>query len=196
MKFAIISTAAILTAGAASAGGYTAPVAESSPAIITAPVVEQGPNWGGFYGGLQYGKGNASLSNGGFDENLDAYGLHGGYLYDMGRYVVGGELDYNKINLDNNGGDGDLARLKGRAGMKFGRFMPYLTAGYARISTNQDAGDVSEGAFAYGLGAEYMVNNRFSVGAEYTRQDFKDVSNVNGLDLDTDMVQMRASYRF
>ena len=55
---------------------------------------------------------------------------------------------------------------------------------------------MSEGAFAYGLGAEYMVNNRFSVGAEYTRQDFKDVSNVNGLDLDTDMVQMRASYRF
>jgi opacity protein-like surface antigen len=67
--------------------------------------------------------------------------------------------------------------------------------GAARISTDDDAGDISETGITYGLGAEYLVTEKFSVGAEYSRSDFSDVV-TDGIDLDTDLVQVRASYRF
>lgn len=61
---------------------------------------------------------------------------------------------------------------------------------------NVDADDLSETAFTYGIGADFKVTERVTLGAEYTRQDFDDVNDVSGLDLDTDMVQVRASFRF
>lgn len=38
---------------------------------------------------------------------------------------------------------------------------------------------------------DFKPTERFTVGAEYSKQDFSDVA-----DIDTDMVQLRASYRF
>ena len=199
MKLVMISSAAIFAAGTAFAGGYTPPVTEPAVTpIVSAPVAAPVADWTGFYAGLQYGQGNAEVSSdaGSADQDFDAYGVHGGYLHDMGRYVVGAELDYNKLNFDNDGGDADLTRLKGRAGMKFGNFLPYLTAGYAHVSTDEDNGDLSEGGVVYGIGADYLINDKFSVGAEYTRHNFSDVGDVDGLDLDANLVQVRAAYHF
>ena len=118
MKLAMMSTAAILTASAALAGGYTPPVTEPAPApIMAAPVAAPVADWNGFYAGLQYGQGSADLSGNGVDasEDFDAYGVHGGYLYDTGRYVFGGELDYNKVDFDETDGDADLGAGSGDA---------------------------------------------------------------------------------
>lgn len=89
------------------------------------------PDWTGFYAGAQYGKGSFELSGNGVsaDEDMDAYGLHGGYLRDFGKFVLGGELDYNKLDIDNVDDKGDLTRLRARAGYDMGRFMPYVTLG-------------------------------------------------------------------
>lgn len=195
MKFVTAAIASLIAAGAANAGGYTAPVVEAAPVEVAPVVTMDASDWSGFYAGLQYGQGEATASFDGeeADTDFDAYGVHGGYNHDFGKYVLGGELDYNKVDLDNDGGDADLTRLRARAGYDLGRFLPYVTLGAAHISGDDD---LSETDVTYGIGADYKVTEMFTVGAEYTKQDFSDVDNVDGLDLDTDMVQVRASYHF
>ncbi|WP_042251260.1 outer membrane protein [Paracoccus sp. PAMC 22219] len=193
MKLAFATLGASLFAVTAHAGGYVAPVVEPAPAPIVTPVVTNVSDWSGFYAGLQYGQGDADVSFDGdsVSDDFDAYGLHAGYNRDFGQFVLGGELDYNRIDLDD-AGEGDLVRLRGRAGYDLGRFLPYVSLGAAHI----DADDLSETAFTYGIGADFKVTERVTVGAEYTRQDFDDVADLSGVDLDTDMVQLRASFRF
>lgn len=200
MKLVVLTVAASLAASASFAGGYVAPVVETAPVVAPVVPVAAGTDWTGFYAGLQYGQGNAELSDGFGDSDFDGYGAHVGYLRDFGTFVLGGELDYNKADLDDLDGDGDLWRLRGRAGYDMGRFQPYLTLGAARVSADFEGEDVSETGITYGIGAEYLVTERFSVGAEYSRSDFSDVAEdetgLSGIDLDTDLVQVRASYRF
>jgi opacity protein-like surface antigen len=194
MKFVTVVIASLIAAGAANAGGYTAPVVDAAP-ITVSPVVMDASDWTGFYAGLQYGQGTATASFEGddADTDFDAYGVHGGYNRDFGKYVLGGELDYNRLDLDDDAGEADLTRLRARAGYDMGRFLPYVTLGAAHISTDEDYGDLSETTVTYGIGADFKVTEKFTVGAEYTKQDFDDIDDLN---LDTDMVQVRASYRF
>ncbi|MBK4215917.1 porin family protein [Paracoccus caeni] len=200
-KFILASIASIAATGAI-AGGYVAPVAPAPEVPVVASPIVEASNWQGFYAGLQYGQGSADLE--GFGESLDlgdadAYGLHAGYNHAFGKFILGGELDYNKLDFDNADDDGDLTRLRARAGYDMGRFLPYVTLGAARVSTDYQGADLSETGITYGVGAEYLVTEKFSVGLEYTRNDFSDVLEDrvgDGLDLDSDLVQVRASYRF
>ena len=198
MKLVFATVAASLVAGTAFAGGYTAPVANPEPIVVAPVVVEDTSDWTGFYAGAQYGKGNFKLSlNDAEDENdMDAYGLHGGYLRDFGKFVLGGELDYNKLDIDNVDDKGDLTRLRAKAGYDMGRFMPYVTLGAAKLSLDSNGYDISETDVTYGIGGDFKVTDAFTVGAEYSKQDFSDVDDIDGLDLDTDMVQVRAAYHF
>lgn len=200
MKFALTVAAATLTAGAAAAGGYTAPVVEEAPVVITQPAPAPVGNWTGFYAGLQYGQGNADLSyadTASVDSDFDAYGLHVGYNHNFGQFVLGGELDYNRIKLDETDDKGDLTRLRARAGYDMGRFMPYVTLGAARVSADVDGGgSIKETGLTYGIGGDFKVTDRISVGAEYTRQKWDDVNGVSDADLDADLLQVRASWRF
>lgn len=193
MKRTIVAAAFTLSATAAAAGSYTQPQIEAQPAAAAAPQTD----WTGFYAGLQYNDGDAELSFGGASasEDFDGFGVHAGYNHDFGQYVLGGELAYNDLGFDD-GVDGDLIQLRARAGVDLGRFMPYMTLGFARGSLDDGGVDVSETGVTYGVGGEYLVTDNFSVGLEYSRSDFSDVEGVDGLDLDTDMVQLRASFRF
>lgn len=196
MKFVVAALATTIAAGAVNAGGYVAPVAPAPTPVIEAAVPVDASDWTGFYAGLQYGQGDLEASQDGRGASLDVdgFGVHGGYLRDLGRFVVGGELDWNRLNADDDGldGDADLLRLRGRAGYDMGRFLPYVSLGAARI----EADDLSETGFTYGIGAEFKVTERFSVGAEYSRQEFNDFDGVDGLDVDADLVQVRGSFRF
>ena len=198
MKLVFATAAASLVAGTAFAGGYTAPVANPEPIVVAAVVVEDTSDWTGFYAGAQYGKGSADLSYNGVDDDRDTdnYGLHGGYLRDFGKFVLGGELDYNKIDIDDVDDKGDLTRLRARAGYDMGSFMPYVTLGVAKLSADTGTYDISETDVTYGIGGDFKVTDKFTVGAEYSKQDFSDVDDIDGLDLDTDMVQVRAAYHF
>ncbi|AJE45095.1 outer membrane protein [Celeribacter indicus] len=206
-RYLIVSALALGTAAPAFAGGYSEPVIEPAPAPVA--VVDPGVDWTGFYAGLQYGQGTASLD---FDDDIlvdaddeddfDAYGLHAGYMWDFGQWVAGAELDYNKADFDE-ADEADLVRLRGRAGYDLGRFLPYVTLGVANISSDftdviDDDADFSETGVTYGIGVDYLVSDRFSVGLEYSKQDFDEVEEIGGesIDLDAEMVQIRAAYRF
>ena len=197
MKLAFATVAASLVAGtAALAGGYTEPVETPVIAPVEPIVTAQPSDWSGFYAGLQYGQGSTDFSGAVDDDDFDAYGLHAGYNHDFGRFVLGGELDYNKLDFDNSDDDGDLTRLRARAGYDLGRFLPYVTLGAAKVSYETAGLDVSETGMTYGLGADFKVTDRFVVGAEYSRQEWDDAGDVDGLDLDADLIQLRASYHF
>ncbi|MFV0410522.1 MAG: outer membrane protein [Paracoccus sp. (in: a-proteobacteria)] len=197
MKLTLAALTACLISGAAFAGGYAQPVAD--PIIVEPPMPSEQSAWDGFYLGGQYGTGSLDFSYAGYSEDFDAdaYGVHAGYLRDLGQWVIGVELDYNNLELDDADidGNGDMTRLRARAGYDFGKVLPYVSLGTAWISTKDSDG--AEVGVTYGVGVDFMpFNDKFSVGLEYSRQDFNDIDGIDGLDLTADMFQLRAAYRF
>lgn len=194
MKIIALSLAATLASTAAYAGGFVSGVDAIS---VNEPVTTG--NWTGFYAGVQLGAGDATLSFSGESESEDinAGGFHLGYMRDFGQVVVGGEFAFDRVTLSN--GDEDegayLGRLRGRVGYNAGRFMPYVTLGSAALVGEEDS-DLSESGFTYGIGADFRVTDNFLVGLDYSRSTFADVLDAPGLDLDADLLQVRASYKF
>lgn len=226
MKLIFVTLAATLTGTTAFAGGFTPPAVEQPVLAPAAPVapIETGSDWTGGYVGLQYGQGDADsevpditvpatplsaefVEPGNKDSlDLDGYGIHGGYIYDLGQFVLGGELDYNRLDFDQVDEDkfeGDLWRLRGRAGYDLGRWLPYATLGVANISidsSEQGQEDISETGVTYGIGVDFKVTEKFTVGAEYSRQSFTYDSTFSGVnyeeDIDVDLIQIRGAYHF
>ena len=193
MKIILTSVIATMIAGSAFAGSLDYTAAEPAP---VAPQTFDDVSWTGSYMGLQYSNGDFDVSDGENSGNVDVdgFGLHAGYLYDMCSVIVGGEFSYDRISADEDGADGDvdLARLRGRVGYDLGKFQPYITLGVAHLSDDE----FSETGLTYGIGAEYLVSNQFSVGVEYSRSQFNDIDNQDGVDGDLDLIQLRGSDRF
>ncbi|MEQ6203773.1 outer membrane beta-barrel protein [Sulfitobacter sp. HNIBRBA2951] len=184
---------ATLMAGTAMAGNLNEVAVE--PAPVAVPVYTDtglGGDWNGFYGGLNLGYGDINGS-GDADGDDTTYGLHAGYDYDFGRYVVGAELEYDKADIDLNGAaDVDsVTRLKLRGGYDFGRTLVYATAGAAHLQTS--IGD-DTGSFI-GAGVAYQVNDSFTVGGEVLEHRFDDIGG-SGVDADATTFNLRASYNF
>ncbi|WP_138923148.1 outer membrane protein [Sulfitobacter sp. BSw21498] len=184
-------------AGAAFAGSLSEPVIEP---VMTAPVAAPnlGGDWTGFYTGLQLGYSEAD-TNFGVDGDNGSYGFHAGYNYDFGRFVLGGELDYDKTDIDlddaagvTQGSIDSVARAKIKGGYDLGNTLIYATGGYARADTS--IGD-EDGAF-YGIGMDYKITEQYSVGAELLEHKFDDVGGVSGADADVTTFNVRGSYRF
>jgi opacity protein-like surface antigen len=145
------AAAALLAAGPTFAGGFAAPVAVAAPAapavVPVTPVIAATTDWSGAYVGGQLGfgrltfddqAGEADIEDETFDGAL--YGLHAGYMFDFGRIVAGGEIDFDgtQIDVTEAGEDmaevGSIARAKLRLGYDAGRVLPYVTAGLARVT--------------------------------------------------------------
>jgi predicted porin len=179
-------------AGTAFAGDLTAPVIET-PVVAPAPIVSN--DWTGFYTGLQLGYGDVSSDSGTLDGDNGLYGLHAGYDYDFGDYVIGAELDYDEADIDLGGGAGTLdsiTRLKFKGGYDMGNTLLYATAGAAQADTS--FGDET-GPFI-GVGMNYMVTERYTVGAELLHHTFDDVGGAGGDDLDATTFTVRGGIRF
>jgi predicted porin len=200
MKRSLTLTAAALSltafTGTAYAGSLADPVIDTpvaAPVPAPAPVYSGG-DWTGFYTGLQLGYGDVD-GPGALDGDNGLYGFHAGYNYDFGRFVMGGELDYDQTDIDLGGGAASVdsvARAKLKGGYDFGRTLGYVTAGVARADTS--VGDET-GPFA-GLGMTYQVNERFDVGAEALYHQFDDLGGVAGADVDATTITLRGSYKF
>ncbi|MEQ6248252.1 porin [Sulfitobacter sp. HNIBRBA3233] len=188
---AIAALSSTALGGAAFAGNLADPVIEQPVYETPAPVVPAS-DWTGFYGGVNLGYADIN-GDGGIDGNGGTYGIHMGYDYDFGNYVLGAEVEYDKLDIDLDGGAqaDDVARLKLRGGYDLGSTLVYATAGAARVSTS--IGD-DTGAFV-GVGAAYKVNEDFTVGAELLGHRFDDIEG-SGLDANATTLNLRGSYRF
>lgn len=198
--FAVLATlGGSLAAGSAMAGGINEP----APDPVVTPVATRAPaytggDWGGFYAGGQLGYVDVDSNGAGLDGNDALIGVHGGYRYDFGRAVVGAELDYDFADVDlgdNLGTLDEVGRVKLMAGADLGRTLVYGTAGYARAKATVGGSDLTgDGAFG-GVGVDYAINDRMTVGGEVLFHSFDDFDNT-GVDLDATTATVRVGFRF
>lgn len=157
-----------------------------------------GSNWTGAYVGLAIGYGtfDSSDSNPVGEAINDADGVFGGgfigYQYDFGQYVLGAEVDFNAADFD---GIDQLHRLKVRAGYDAGRFLPYITAGAAYAEGDASGSSFDDIGYLVGVGIDYQVTDRVTVGGEFIYQDFNNFDG-KGVNVDATTIQARVSYRF
>lgn len=192
MKRIVYAGALTLAATASYAGAPADPVIES-PVYTPAPVeTYTGGDWTGFYAGGQLGYADID-GTGAADGSGGTYGIHGGYNYDFGQFVMGGEVDYDKLDIDLGGGAtaDSVARLKLKAGYDLGKTLVYVTAGAARADTSLG----SENGDFYGLGVAYKVNDKFTMGGEVLEHSFDDIAG-SGVDADATTFTLRGSYNF
>ena len=117
--FKTAAIVAIMTTGAttAFAGNTDVPILTATPAAPVVVPVTQTNDWTGFYAGGSLGYGDISDNATGFDDDGVTYGIHGGYDYDFGQFVLGGELEISGFDLSGVGVDVDsITRAKVRAG--------------------------------------------------------------------------------
>lgn len=194
---ALIATAA-LTAPAF-AGGPTAVAEEPSIAPAPETYVAAGPDWTGAYVGAQLGYGDVDSNGAGLDGNDWFGGVHAGYRWDLGNWVAGSELSYDATNigLGATAGDelSDVLALKLSAGREIGNSLVYGTIGAARANATVGGTDLSDTGLVYGLGFDYAVNDRWTVGGEVLEHNFDDFDGTTN-DFDATTVKAKVGLRF
>lgn len=193
-----VATLAVLAAPAL-AGGLTEPAPEP---VIAAPVVmAPAPvlaDWTGFYGGASLGYGDVTGSNTiGDDMNGLTFGAHAGYMFDLGAFVLGAEAEIMGADITDDSIGLDLEsvlRAKVRAGYDAGAFLPYATAGYARLTTTGAIDDGGDGFF-FGAGVDYRLGTNVLLGAEVLQHEFDDYAG-SGIDVSATTFGARVSYQF
>lgn len=182
-------------AAPALAGGLTDPVVEAPVAAPVAPVVV-GTDWTGGYVGGQLGYGDVSAT--GLDGDGLTYGLRGGYDWDFGNWVLGAGIDHDWTDIELGGGAGDLdsvTRLKLRAGADLGRTLIYATAGGAHARADVGGNSLSDNGWFAGIGADYLLTDQWTVGAEVLSHQFDDFDN-SGVDVDATTASVNVGFRF
>ncbi len=197
MKSIVAMLVAAAAAGPALAGGPT--VVESEPVIVesVAPVAASA-DWSGFYAGVQLGYADVDSNAGGLDGNGLMSGIHGGYRWDLGSYVVGTEVDFDSPEVDLGGTTGtldDVARLKLIGGGEFGNSLIYAATGVAYANATVGGASLSDNGWFYGAGVTVALNDRWTLGGELLQHNFNDFDG-SGVDLDALTATARVALRF
>ncbi|WP_051927627.1 outer membrane protein [Ruegeria halocynthiae] len=161
--------------------------------LMTSAAPALAEDWTGAYAGFSFGYTDADGPNG-TSGNDASFGPHIGYDRDFGNFVLGGELEYNRLSLNLGQGEGSLdsmTRLKLRGGYDFGTALGYVVVGAARAETSAD----NDTAAVYGIGVAYPIGENFVISGEALRQNFDDVTRSNG-GLDANVFNLRTTFRF
>lgn len=187
--------------------------------VVTAPLVMPTPtqDWTGGYLGGQLGwgwaRGDGTNTFDGVDLDADGVigGVTGGYRYDFGNWVVGGELQYDwsdiefseidlgsaSIDVDDQGRLSDIWRVKGVAGYDLGRTLVYGSVGWAGATAEIGDESYDSTGWVVGAGVDYMLTDRFSVGGEVMYHDFGEFGDEGeNFDVNATTLQARATFRF
>lgn len=157
-------------------------------------------DWTGFYSGLHVGYGDfdgtyfidSGAGNTDINGNGVVGGTLGGYNFQSDSIVFGIESDTTLTDLDDTiaGGAIDFdvnleSSLRGRLGVAFDRFMPFVTGGVALAhakSDNSAVGDSDKNyhlGFVIGGGLEFAATDHVRLRAEYLYSDFgKETYNI------------------
>ncbi|MDP3265086.1 MAG: outer membrane beta-barrel protein [Tabrizicola sp.] len=176
----------VASASIAVAGGPAYVAAEPMPAAMeAAPAAVH--DWSGFYGGLSYGKATGetnyydapgSFSNGPWDVEGNLPGLFAGYNIQNGNLVYGAELNamFGDVRGTPSGFEEqqyeDVIDLKARLGYAVGSALFYGALGYSTSQFAEDGEPLqSMSGLGYGVGVDFAIAGRYSIGAEYYSRD-------------------------
>ncbi len=181
------------------AGGPTVVAEEPAIAPVAEAYVAPGLDWTGAFVGAQLGYGDVDSNGAGLDGTDWFGGIHAGYRWDLGNWVAGTELSYDATNiaLGPVAGDelSDVMALKLLAGREIGNSLVYGTLGAARADASVGGVDLSDNGLVYGLGVDYAVSERITVGGEITQHDFNDFDGST-VDFDATTVKAKVGLRF
>jgi len=204
LRSILIAVTTVAMSTAAQAGGV--PTAPQPPVMIppAAPV----ETWTGFYGGVQleYGRGDidygtvpgAAFPDGDIDGHL--YGIFVGYRVDYGNIVFGTEFDYMAGSLDSDTPGIDsidsVMRATLELGVDTGNSFIYGTAGVhgTTVDTTIAMDDMDWGP-VYGIGMDYRLTERMTVGAELLQHEVDDFSG-SGADLSFTTLGLNVGFQF
>ncbi len=207
MRHALLAGTVALIASpmAAMAGGYVEPAAPA-PAVVPVAPAPVGYDWSGFYGGVQLEYGDVQVDDAAgasAGEGTGAlYGVFGGYRYDFGDFVIGGELDLNLADIDiddaagaNIGSLDAVHRLGVEAGWDAGPALIYGTVGVAQGYATLSGVERNDTGYFYGAGVDYLLTDQIVIGAEVLQHEFDDFDGST-LDVSATTFGINAAFRF
>lgn len=202
LRPALLSLAVVAMGTAAQAGGV--PPAPPPPPVIITPAQD----WSGFYGGVQLEFGQGSIDYAaipganfpGSDVDGNMAGIFFGYRHDYGSIVFGTEFDYMTGSLDANTPGitsiDTILRATLELGVDTGRAFVYGTAGVTGISvTTAIAVDDYDWGGVYGIGVDYRLGERTTIGAELLQHEIGDFSG-SGADLSVTTFGVNIGFQF
>ena len=198
LRYSLLATVMALGAATAAQAGGPAP-APAEP-MVAAPAPAPDMDWTGFYAGLQLGFGQNDASGAATGEGDGILGgVHAGYNWDFGSYVVGAELNYDASDIKQGSGGpqvDNLARLKLRLGADMGQSLVYAAAGPAWMDVSMPGGGSSDdNGWFVGAGLDYALRDNVTLGGEVLYHQFDNFSK-SGVDYEVLTVQARVSFRF
>lgn len=197
----VTSLALILGAAtpfAAVAGGMAEPIAEPVIIVPVAPVyVAPNGDWTGAYAGASLGFGTLTVP-GSPDGQEGIAGLNLGYRKDFGMMVLGGELSYSKNDIGNKAGDDQVnstAAAKLMLGADMGRTLVYVSGGASQAEMQLGGVTASDNGYFGGIGVDYALNQRWTVGGEVIASRYDDFNN-SGINVKDTTLTLKVGYRF
>jgi outer membrane immunogenic protein len=165
-------------------------------------------NWTGFYAGLNLGYDWGSASNTGLSPSGFVGGVQGGFNWQSGGIVLGGETDLQLSGASDSAGPFKFSNpwfgtLRGRAGYAINNILFYATGGLAYGSGSAELAGLSESHTAVGWtgggGLEVGLTPRWRVKAEYLHVDLGAQNYaITGLshDITANVLRLGANFRF
>ena len=184
---------------AAMAGGMAQPIVEPMVVVPVAPVIiAASGDWTGGYAGAALGYGNLKVSGANADSHEGIAGVNAGYRHDFGMLVLGGELSYSKNDIGIKGKSNQInsttaAQLM--VGADLGRTLVYVAGGVSQANARIAGTTASDNGYFAGLGADFALNDKWTVGGEVTSGKYNDFHN-SGINLKDTSLQIKLGYRF
>lgn len=185
-------------------------------ASIATPVLAE--DWTGFYAGGQIGYLNykdKTYPTGGvippgttlYEGNGGQLGAFAGYTYDLGQFVLGGEvaLNFSSLEPDLKTPAGvpsgrkvkQTTEIKFRAGYDAGDFLPYAIVGHGWQKLKDPTGATQKyDGLTYGVGIDYKMSSNLVAGAEFIWYELENNAPLSSLETDSSALNLRLSYRF
>lgn len=178
----------------------------SVAAIAAGSQAADAQDWTGAYAGLSVNSNQGSLpwSDDYKLENSAVAGAFVGARWAAGNVIVGAEIAYQGSfggDADENSGNPEdysfnrLVDAKLSIGKPVGQVLVYGFAGVSsgNVEAAADGQNYSAVGANFGLGADYRVSDKFSVGAEYTRRVMSGYDNASA---GNGTLALRASFHF
>src|ERR1700724_2341851 len=200
--------ATVVTALMASAAN-AADVYGSPPPYARGPMpVAYGDRLMGPYVGANFGYQWGSLSNSGANPSGVAGGFQGGYNWQFGQFVIGGQAaiqlsDSNDVFANYKFSNPWFGTVRGRGGFALNNILFYGTLGLAYGRGHVDIGSVGESnlhvGWTAGAGLEVVLTPNWSVKAEYLYIDLTSESyglTLTSNALTSNLLRFGVNYRF